>query len=63
MPDTVDTVTCVPDDRWRCHPKHVEQFADINKLYIVASFWIIIEAHGNITNYFVIWCHLNFSLT
>jgi len=42
MPDTVDTVLWAPDDGWRYHPKHVEQFIDINKLYIVASCWIII---------------------
>jgi len=45
MPDTVDTVIWAPDDRWRYHPKHVEQFADINKLYIVASCWIIIDTY------------------
>jgi len=28
IPDAVDTAVCVPDDRWRYHPKHVEQFAD-----------------------------------
>ena len=43
MPDTVDTVLWTPDGRWRCHPKHVERFADINKLYIVASCWTIID--------------------
>ena len=43
MPDTVDTVIWAPDDGWRYHPKHVEKFADINKLYIVASFWIIVD--------------------
>ena len=42
MSDTVDTVIWAPDDGWRYHPKHVEQFADINKLYIVACCWIII---------------------
>jgi hypothetical protein len=26
-------------------PKHVEQFTDINKLYIVASRWTIIDIH------------------
>ena len=26
MPDAVNTVICVPDDGWRNHPKHVEQF-------------------------------------
>jgi len=39
MPDTVHTVTWAPDDGWRYHPKHVEQFTGINKLYIVASCW------------------------
>ena len=28
MPDAVDTVVCAPDDGWRYHPKHVEQFPD-----------------------------------
>ena len=32
MPDAVDTVVCVPDDGWRYHPKHVEQFPEINKM-------------------------------
>ena len=45
MPDTVDTVICAPDDGWRYHPKHVEQFADINKLYIVVSCWISIDMY------------------
>jgi len=26
--DAVDTVICAPDDGWRSHPKHVEQFTD-----------------------------------
>jgi hypothetical protein len=39
MPDAVDTVISAPDDGWRYHPKHVEQFRDINKLYVVASCW------------------------
>jgi len=30
---------------WRCHPKHVEQYADVNKLYIVASCWTIIDTY------------------
>ena len=25
---SVDTVVCAPDDGWRYHPKHVEQFPD-----------------------------------
>ena len=41
MPDTVDTVVSAPDDGCRYHPKHVEQFTYINKLYIVASCWTI----------------------
>jgi len=27
-PDVVDKVVCAPDDGWRYHPKHVEQFPD-----------------------------------
>ena len=42
MPDVVNTVVCAPDDGWRYHPKHVEQFPEINKLRKVASFWIYI---------------------
>jgi hypothetical protein len=40
LPDAVDTVVCAPDDGWRFHPKHVEQFPDINKLCKVASCWV-----------------------
>jgi len=40
IPDAVDTVVCAPDDGWRYHPKHAEQFPDINKLCKVASCWI-----------------------
>jgi hypothetical protein len=32
IPDAVDTVVFAPDDGWRYHLKHVEQFSDINKL-------------------------------
>jgi hypothetical protein len=28
VPDTVDTVICAPDGRWRNHLKHVGQFTD-----------------------------------
>jgi len=45
MPDTVDTVIRAADDGWRYQPKHVQQFTDINKLYIVASFWIIFDTY------------------
>jgi hypothetical protein len=36
----VDTVVCAPDDGWKYHPKHAEQFPDINKLCNVAYCWI-----------------------
>jgi hypothetical protein len=42
LPDAVDTIVCAPDDRWKYHPKHVDQFPDINKLCNVASCWIYI---------------------
>ena len=45
MPDTVDTVTWAPDDGWRYYSKHVEQFTDINKLYIVAYYWTFIDIY------------------
>jgi hypothetical protein len=32
----------LPDDGWKYHPKHVEQFPDINKMCNVASCWIYI---------------------
>jgi hypothetical protein len=38
--NAVDTVVCVPDDGWNYHPKHIEQFPDINILCNVASCWI-----------------------
>jgi hypothetical protein len=48
----VDTVVCVPDDGWKYHPKHVEQFPDVNKLCNVASCWIYtyIEIHLRCTD-------------
>jgi len=45
MPYTVDTVIWAPDDSWGYHPKHVEKFADINKLCIGASCWIINDTY------------------
>jgi hypothetical protein len=35
--DALDIVVCDHDDGWKYHPKHVEQFPDINKLCNVAS--------------------------
>jgi hypothetical protein len=43
-----NTIVCTPDDGWRYHPKHVEQFPDINKLCKVASCWIYIGIYSNI---------------
>ena len=40
-----NSVIWAPDDGWRYHSKYVEQFADINKLYIVASCWTIIDTY------------------
>src|SRR5215475_11547170 len=40
IPDAVDTVVCAPDDGWKYHPKHVEQFPYINILCNVASCWL-----------------------
>jgi hypothetical protein len=37
IPDAVDTVVCAPDDGWKYHTKHVEQFPDIKKLCNFAS--------------------------
>jgi hypothetical protein len=46
MPDAVDRVIWAPDDGWRYHPKHVEQFTDINKLHVVASCWTIFDIYS-----------------
>ena len=36
VPDAVDTVICAPDDGWRKHSKHVEQFTGkINCVYFI----------------------------
>jgi hypothetical protein len=43
VPEAINTVICAPDDGW-CHPpKLVEQFTAINKLYVVAFLWKIIN--------------------
>ena len=51
---TVDTVVCTPDDGRRYHPKHVEKFPDINKLYKVASCWIYIGIYLQCTDPFTL---------
>ena len=40
VPDAVDILVCASDDGWKYHPKHVEQFTEINKLCNVASCWL-----------------------
>ena len=66
MPDTVDTVMWAPDGGRRYRPKYVEQFADINKLYIVASCWIIIDTcyamHGPLNIKYTKSCGVRFVL-
>jgi len=50
--------TAAPDDGWRYHPKHIEQFADINKLYTVAPCYIIVgtdyATHGPLNIKFIL---------
>jgi len=46
----VNTVVCTPDDGWKYHLKHVEQFPDINKLCKVASCWIYIGIYLQCTD-------------
>ena len=48
--DAVNTVVCAPDDGWRYHSKHVEQFPDINELCNDASCWIYIGMYLRSTN-------------
>ena len=50
IPDVVNTVVCDPDDGWRYHPKHLEQFPDINKLCKFASCWIYIGIYWRFTD-------------
>ena len=47
-----DTVVHAPDDGWRYHPKHVEQFPEIKKLHNVASCWMYI--YQNIKYYYIL---------
>ena len=50
VPDAVHTVVCAPDDGWRYHPKHVEQFPKINKLCNFASCWTYIRIYLRCTD-------------
>jgi len=40
---TIYSLFIAPDDGWCYHPKHIEEFATVNKLYIVAPRWTIIN--------------------
>jgi len=51
VPDAADTVVSAPDDGWKYHPKHVQQFPEINKLCNVASRWIYIRIHNPVFSY------------
>jgi len=42
---------CAPDNGWRYHPKHVEQFPDINKLCNVSSCWAYIGIRETLLPY------------
>ena len=50
VPDAVDTVIWAPDDGWGYHPKHVEQFPEINELRNVATCWIYIRIYLQCTD-------------
>jgi len=50
IPDAVYTVICAPDDGWRYHLKHAEQFPDIYKLCDVAYCWINIGIYSRCTD-------------
>ena len=58
MPDVVDTVECVPDNGWRYHPKHVEQFTDTNKVCKVAPGCIFIGIE-RINIFLTAFCYLD----
>jgi len=42
LPIAAGSSNGLTNDGWKYHPKHVEQFPDINKLRNVASCWIYI---------------------
>jgi len=53
IPDAADTVVCAPDDGWRYHPKHVEQF----QIYEVNTFINsnTYPTRCNVTQFISIW--------
>ena len=50
LPLAASSSVCAPDDGWSYHPKHVEQFSDINKLCNAASCWIYIGIYLRCTD-------------
>jgi len=50
MPEAVDTVVYAPDDGWRYHPKHVEQFPDKIKCVTLHLIGYILEMQFVFTN-------------
>jgi len=50
VPDAVNTFICASDDGWCHRPKHVEQFAAMNKLGRVASRWTVININLRCTD-------------
>jgi hypothetical protein len=47
IPDAVETVVCAPDDGWKYHPKHVEQFPDKINCVTLYLFGYILEYSYN----------------
>jgi hypothetical protein len=45
MEPVLNTVVWAPYDEWSYHSKHAEKFTNVNKLYIVASCWTIIDMY------------------
>jgi len=50
VPDPVDTVVCAPDDGWRYHPKHVEQFPE-TALHVSGGICVTFHLVGCISEY------------
>jgi hypothetical protein len=46
LADTADTVIRTPENELSYHSKQVEQFTNINKLYIVAFCWTIFDVYS-----------------
>jgi hypothetical protein len=44
-PDAVDTVVCAPDDGWKYHPKHVEQFPTLHLVGYILEYTYDARTH------------------